>query len=372
MKILSNLGAKIAAHKILSAIVFALLAVGAAAGGWFGFKEYQYRQTASYALEKLKKSLSPPNPAALANLVDFNGISQDLAQAIKKSFPFYMAGPEQERKIRQKLQQALLSRFSGGDESKAAPLPEKEEQRLALPVKILPPDFISQLVSGMNLLEDGVDTAHLGSKIENPMLETAFPLIFTLRKTGDGWKATRLANANELVEKARDVLLKRHARLRQVYEEKNGKTAKRMERLLPILSCSADAGALSDGKTVIMVLHLIARNRGGIQINNFNVDASVMGRGGKAITQRFLNVAKPLPPGEDFNHRWNFELEAQSPLGREIMASRPLKCEASWQTLGLGNGEVLHILETPNPDRQCAIDGHSHPEGFCTTPLFIE
>lgn len=372
LNILSGLGAKIAAHKKLSVAILFLLLIGLAAAGWYGFKEYQYRQSSLYAMERIKKALMPPDPNELAHLVDFNAISQELAQAIRKNFPFYMEGPDQERSIRNRLQAALLKHFLNKEDAKAAPLPDSEEQLLALPVKLLPADFVPQLLASMSLLENGTDTAHIGAKVENPLLKKTFPLIFSMRKTGEGWKISHLANADELVSQINTALLDRHARLRTVYEDKNDKTAKRMEQLLPILSCSADAGLLSDGKTLLMVVQLIARNRGNVQINNFNVDASISGRGGREITQRFLNVAKPIAPGEDFNHRWNFELEAGSPLGKAILAGRPLQCKASWQTLGLNNSEVLHILEVPNPDRECHIDGHNHPDGFCTTPLFAD
>ncbi len=372
MRILSDLSAKIAAHKKLSLLVLVLLIIGAGVGGWFGFKEYQYRQTAPYALEQLKKALTPPDTKALASLIDFNAISQELAEAIGKAFPFYLEGPDQVRNIRNRLQQSLLRHFLNKDDSKATPLPEKEEDQLVMPVKLLPPDFVEQLTASMNLLENGIDSAHVGVKIENPILKKTYPLIFGMRKTSDGWKVNHLTNAEELAGRIKTDLLERHARLRAVYESKNDKVAKRMEQLLPILSCSADAGVLSDRKTLLMVVQLIARNRGNIQINNFNVDARISGRGGKEIVQRFLNVAKPLPPGEDFNHRWNFELEANSPLGKALLSQGPLKCQASWQTLGLNNSEVLHILEVPNPDRQCGIDGHDHPDGFCTTPLFVQ
>lgn len=372
INILSTLGSKITANKKISIAVLILLVIGLGVAAWYGFKEYRYRQTSNYALEQIKKALTPPDPKALANMVDFNAISQELAQAIKKNFPFYMEGPDQERNIRNRLQTALLKHFLNKDDAKAVPLPESEEERLALPVKILPADFVPQLSGSMGLVEKGEDTAHIGAKIENPLLKKTFPLIFSMRKTRDGWKVSHLANAEELISQVKTALLDRHAKLRGVYEGKNDKTMKRMEQLLPILSCSADAGLLSDGKTLLMVVQLIARNRGNIQINNFNVDASISGRGGREITQRFLNVAKPVAPGEDFNHRWNFELEADSQLGRAILAGRPLQCRASWQTLGLNNAEVLHILEVPNPDRECRVDGHNHPEGFCTTPLFVE
>lgn len=370
LNILSGFSEKIAAHKKISFCALLILLLGIGAAGWWGFKEYKYRQTGEYALESAKKALSPPDTKALAKMVDFNAISQELAEAIKNDFPFYMAGPDQARNIRNKLQTVLLERFLRKEENKSQPVPDSEEELLLKPVELLPPDFVGQLTKSLTLLDQSADSAHIGARIENPLLKKTFPLIFSLRRSSEGWKVSHLANAGELSAQIKATLLERHAKLRAIYEGKNDKTTKRMDQLLPILSCSADAGLLSDRKTLLMVVQLIARNRGTIQINNFNVDASISGRNGKEIVQRYLNVAKPIGPGEDFNHRWNFELEANSPLGRAILAAGPLQCKASWKTLGLNNAEVLHILEVPNPDRQCSIDGHDHPDGFCRTPLF--
>lgn len=366
----SNLLIRLKTHKLVAFFLLLFICAALCAGAWYGWKEYQYRQSSEYAFAQIKQALTPPNPKALAQLVDFNAITQELAQATSKNFPFFKAGPDQERAIRNLLQTVLLKRFMSKDESKAQPLPESEEEQLLKEVEILPADFVSQLRDNMTLLENGTEAAHIGTKVENPLLKKSFPLVFSLRKTPDGWKITHLANSPELLTQLRSALLERHARLREVYENKNSQTTKRMEQLLPILSCSVDAGLLSDKKTLLMVVQVIARNRGPIQINNFNVDASIMGRNGKEIAQRFLNVAKPIAPGEDFNHRWNFELEANSPLARRILGAGPLQCKATWQTLGLNNAEVLHILEVPNPDRQCAIAGHDHPDGFCLTPVF--
>lgn len=367
---LSGFAERLKTNRKITFVVAILLIAGLGAGGWFGWKEYQRRQSAEYAFEAVKKSLAPPNPAELARLVDFNSISQELAEAIAHSFPFFKAGPDQERNIRNMLQTVLLKRFLSRDDKKPAPLPESEEEQLLRQVEILPPDFVQQLTDNLSLLESGSEAALIGTKVENPLLKKTFPLIFSMRKNSGGWKISHLANAPELSNQMRAALLERHAKLRAVYENKNRKTSQRMDQLLPILSCSADAGLLSDRKTLLLVVQVIARNRGTIQINNFNVDTSIGGRGGRQILQRFLNVAKPIAPGEDFNHRWNFELDASSPEARQLLSAGPLQCRASWQTLGLNNSEVLHILEVPNPDRQCSIAGHDHPDGFCMTPVF--
>ena len=366
---ISNLKEKAMAHKAVSALILVALLCGAGYASYLGWQQYLYRQTAAYALENIKAALSPPDPAKLAKYVDFRQTSADLAREIARVFPFFKAGADQERNIGHLLQTSFLNRVSAKND-KVEPWPTEEEALLKKDLELLPPDFIDQLVASLKTRQDGENSAFLSAKIENPMLGQAFPLIFNMERSSQGWKITRLANAAELARDLREAMLKRHARYRALFANKNAATLKVMNELLPVQSCSVDAGLLSDRKTLLMVVRAIARNRGDVQINNFNLDATLRGKNGTIVMRRFLNAAKPVAPGEDFDHRWNFELEANSPEGRAILSNLPLRCSASWQTLSLNNGRVLHITEEPFADAACAIAGHNHPEGFCLTPVF--
>lgn len=367
---LTPLTSWIKSHRLISGIGLAGLIILLCAASWYGWTQYQYRQTSQYAFEKLKQTLNPPQAAELSKIVDFNALSHDLVQATIKNFPFFMAGPDQERNISHTLQTALLREFLANE--KAAPISadESEEKALKKPVRILPPDFIAQLLQTATLRQTDDNSALISTKITNPQLGKPFTLIFGLRHGQDGWKLRSFANAQEVITQLNQALLARHNRLREVFNEKNEVTAKKMNELLPIQSCSANAGLLSDGKTLIMTVQVIARNRGSVQVNNFSLDTEIIGKDHQPITRRFLNVAKPVAPGEDFNHSWSFELDSQSDLAQNIMSGIPISCKANWQTLGLNNHQVWHIEEVPNPDRQCSLDGHDHPEGFCLLPIF--
>ncbi len=366
-----KIGAWAHEHKKLAYLACFLLCCAIVAGGWFGWRQYQYMQTSQYAFEKLKQALTPPDTEALAHLVDFRSLSGDLSDAISKSFPFYKAGPDQQRNISHILQTALLQRFLEKEKTPSPLADMSEEDLLKQELRIMPPDFLTQLIGSMALRETSGDKALISAKIENPILGRNFTIMLGMNKTRAGWRVDHVANAREMVMQLRDAMLARHAKLRHVFVEKNAATTKKMNQLLPIQSCTVDAGLLSDHKTLLMVVNIIARNQGQYQVNNFNVDTSIYGKSGKLVLRRYLNTAKPVAPGEDFDHRWNFELEASSELGRAILANAPLQCKAAWQTLGVNNGEVWHIVEVPNPDRQCSLAGHDHPEGFCQTPVFL-
>lgn len=367
----SGLGAKIRAHKVVSIIIFILIACGLAAGGWYGWQQYLYRQSSAYAVEQLRSALTPPQPATLAHLVDFNSLGHDMAKAGQESFPFFLEGGEQERGISHVLQSALLKKFLD-PEPKGSQFPEEqtEQAKLEKPLEILPPDFIAQFLATMNARNTSDGGALITAKIEHPQLNQTFPIALAMQRTAQGWQIRHLVNAKDLAEQLKSAMLARHAALRNVFVEKNAATTKLMDTYLPVQACSANAGMLSDGKTVILIIHALARNKGEVQVNNFNLDTTIRGRSGQVLLHRFLNAAKPVGPGEDFNHRWSMELERTSPLAQALLQDGPLQCSGRWQTLSLNNGRVLHIVDEPNPDRNCEQPGHNHPEGFCALPVF--
>lgn len=371
LDIFTKLKAKAAAHKLASCLVGAALAAAIAGGGWLGWQEYQKRQTAAYAVEKIKQALQPADPNKLAHMVDFNVLGKELSQAIMEAFPFYMAGSNQERDISHKLQTGFLQRLLE-KESTGSQFPEDASERAKLekPLRLLPDDFVSQLVGNLQTRASDGTTALAVSSFTHPQLGQTYNLNMEMRKTPGGWQITHLLNARELAGQFREAMLKRFIALREVVEKKNDDTEKQMNELMPIQSCTANVGRLSSGDTVLLVIHAIARNKGDTQVNNFNLSTFITNRAGAIIAHRYLNAAKPVPPGEDFNQRWTMELEGSDPLAKTLLANAPLACRARWQTLSLAKPKVYHIEEVPNPDFPCQIAGHNHPDGFCQLPVF--
>lgn len=366
----SGAAAWAAGHRLLATLAAIVIIAGLCAGGWYGWQTYQYRQSGEYAFERLRAALNPPDTAALAKMVDFNSISDDLAKAAAQAFPFYMAGPDQTREIRMNAQTALLRSFMEKPPSKSqTPVEESEEDLLKQPLYLIPPDLLEQLSSSLAYHPKNDTSGYLSASIENKLLRQPFSLMLGMERGPDGWKLSRLLNAQDLLAAVKDSMLKRHAAQRELFEKRNAATQKRMNSMLPIQSCTANAGLLSDQKTLLMVVHVLARNTGPVQINNMTVNCEIS-RGGKPIIQRYLNAAQAVPPGTDFSHRWNFELDGQSELGRRLLQG-PLTCKASWQTLGPNSSEVLHMVEVPHHDLECDLPGHAgHPSGFCQIPLF--
>lgn len=368
---LAALAARARAHKRIAAVAALLLVAALAAGGAYGWRTWQYRQTSEFALLRLKEALSPPNAEELAKRVDFRTLFTDLAQAVSRSFPFYKAGPEQEHQLRQQLQTALLKRLLEKDATRSSKEGEPDAAaKLRQPLVLFPPDFLAQLPAGLTLVESTEDTARIRTEIRHPLLDLVFPLEFEMRRGPDGWIVRHLLNADAVAGALREALLARQQARVDVVVRKNEATLKRMRELVPLQSCEAEAGLLSDGRTLLLMVLMRGRNQGGIQVNNMDLDTTILGADGEPVLHRFLNAAEPVLPGGEFRHRWSIELDGQSPEGRRILAAGPLTCRATWRTMGLSSAEVLHIVETPDLGQQCDLPGHRHPVGFCQLPVF--
>lgn len=370
LNFISPLRAKGGFYALLANIICVVIVAAICAGAYFGWKQYQYMQSGPYAFEKIKKALQPPDTGALASLVDFNSLSQDLATATKQSFPFFMAGADQERKIKNLYQTGLLNRFLTKEEPLSRGKEESEEDMLKKPMRIFPDDFLTQLASSIHYQSMDDNHGIITAKISNPYLGHDFTIALNMDKDANGWRVRHVVNASEFVAQVRKAMIDRYGKFRNLYVAKNESTLKRMNSQMPIQSCTAHAGLLSDHKTMLMVVRILARNTGSRQVNNFNADTVITNRAGQVILRRYLNTAMPVGPGEDFDHSWTFDMDASTPLARTLLAAGPLQCKASWQTLSLSSAEVLHIVDLPYDNRNCETPGHNHPQGFCLLPVF--
>lgn len=362
---------KLSGRAVRTACAVALCAL-LGLGGFYGWQYYEYRQSADYAFSRLKQSLSPVQTDQLAGIVDFNAIVGDLASATVRTFPFFKKGNDQEWEIKRILQNALLQRFLAKERQKNKSMGKTGmEEQLDAPFVLMPDDFMTQFVQHMSLHSESPTSALVSTSISHPQLDKKFTLLFRMQKGQDGWRVDHMINAPEVASQLRDELVARKALRDKKTIEKNAAASARMNGILPIQGCQANAGLLSDGRTLMLVLHVLSRNRSDVQVNNMTIDASVKGAGG-TVLQRFLNAATPVAPGEDFDHRWSIELDALSPEGRRVAQAGRLVCNARWRSMGLNSGQVLHATDNPDPGATCEKHGHEHPTGLCLLPLFNE
>ncbi|MBE6442786.1 MAG: translation initiation factor IF-2 [Desulfovibrio desulfuricans] len=335
-------------HLLLLAGLLALIL--AAVGGYFGWQHYQYRQTADFAFLRFKEALQPANLEELVGRVDFNAVTLPLARAVSRHYPFLKQGPQQEQHLNDMIQTALFKQTRLKEE---APKEQPDAvTRLKTPLYALPPDFLTQLAASLALQESDGASALLTAVVRHQLLDKAFPVQLRMEHAPSGWRVRGLANAEELVAQFRAAQLERMNGQRQLLVDKNTRTKKRMEQTLPIRACTASAGLLSDGKTLLLVVSVEAKNEGQAAVNNINLSVTVCGADGRELLHRYLNAVVPTMPQQPLNHSWTIEMDGASPEAQAILAAAPLSCKTAWQTMGLASGEVLHITDVPEPEEE--------------------
>ena len=315
-----------------------------------GWRYYQFRQSSLYAYEELYDALKNAQANHIAEVVDFNALSKQLAASLAQSYPFLKAGPNQERQISDMIQTALLKQLRSKQE--AAKEEPDLKTRLKTQLYALPPDFLEQLAKTISLQASSEGTALLTAKIRHPLLDKTFPLILRMDKAAEGWVVRSLVNGPELTRQFREAQVERMRGQRQIILDKNVLTERRIKDIFPIQSCSVDAGLISDGSTLLVMVSVLARDVGTVGVNNMNLFVDILDASGNKLLSRYLNAVQPVRPGEDFKRSWTIELDGRNELGRRLLQGLPLKCTAAWKTIGLDNGEVLHISDAPEPGEE--------------------
>lgn len=328
-------------------IALAVLVVVLAYGSWEGWKYYQYLQSSQYAFDVLKESLKNIDEEKLSEQVNFPAMSRDIAQYVAVVYPFIEQGAGQQDAIAQRLQtylmKALLAKPKGRQQAALSP-----EDALQQPLEILPSDFVKQLQHSLALNATGTgnpNSAFLSATLHHPQFDRDFNLIFLLQRSSSGWVVTSLANARDLVGQFREAQLKRNEARRLQMIKKNQAAQQRMNATLPVQSCEAAAGVISDNKTLLVRVIAVGRNASADRINGYSLHVTILSESGKPILERFLDKAVPLQPGEPFKQGWTIEMAADSDVGKALLAGGKLQCKTRWQTMALNNGDVLYIRE---------------------------
>lgn len=326
-------------------ILAGILLVATPVTGYFCWKAYQYYKSPEYLADQIQEALKPGQIAKLAGVADFAPLFTHLSQAIAEKYPFIEAGEKQRERITRRVQMALLEKFR--DTSKPAADHETDEEKLLLrPLVVLPPDFVDQLRATMSLQHISEYTAVVTFTVRHPQLDNkAFQLAFTATNTPDGWRVTDFANASQAVADFRAAHLQRQEAKRQIYVRRNKAAADTMRNLLPLESCTASTGMISDGRTVLTVVHVLARNKSPRRINSVNLLVSLQTPDGKELLSRNLNSAEHTNPGTDFEHRWTIDMDKEDPGARALLAAPSLVCKARWYSMAADTGQVLYDID---------------------------
>ena len=364
-----GLGSTLKKYKwiLLGVVVAIILSVSVV----FGFRYYQYRKTAEYTFGKFQAALISANVPQLAVLVDFRRITEHLASETVKVFPFFQAGPNQIQKISSIYQTQALKQLRQKPEPSEDALVTDMNVLLQKPVYILPPDVVHQLAKNMTLRKGDGNSVVITSHFEHPLFKKSFPVLLSMQNSGEGWIIYDILNAHEMLTSYRTLLEERLQSQRDLVYSKADKLVRTMHETLDIQSCTAQAGLISDKKTLLIVVQLLARNKTGLTIKNVNASTEILNNQNEVLLKRQLSSTEPTPPSSDFSHSWTIELDGTSAEGKRILAG-PLSCRAVWRTLTLSNARVYHAETPPKKVGPCPQHSDGHLEGLCTMDIFTK
>lgn len=325
-----------------------LIVVLLAVGGAYGWKTYKHRQSPEFTLQNLNKALLTNNKEELSKLVDFRSLATNLATNIYAQRPQTpMAGTRDQSVVllSDDIQRMLLAALDTPKDDKAPPPVPAET-----PLAPLPADFSAQFNGKLTLQSKKEGAAFAMVNIRYARVEKDFPLMLLIEDKADGWRVTRLANAEELAKLF--VQAEQHLQNQrdQALSEKNAQQLDRMTAQLEVRSCSAAIQQLSDKKTVLLTAQFVALNKGPHTIHNMNLVANFTAKSTPELrVERRINIAVRMPPGEHITHTYNTELQLDKTEDAALAAAGALECTLSPNAMALSSGEVLYLRVKPTP-----------------------
>lgn len=349
-------------------LILLVVCVAVAFGVFKGHAIWQHRKSAPYAFEQLQKALQEGNTEILAKGVDFRHIFDQLGEATAATYPFFMAGEHQKKDISYLYQTTMLQLLKTKPED--PPKKGEPDEELFKPVIVLPHDFMAQIMAGLTMRVTDAGSAIITTSVHHEQLNRDFPIILNFARQNGHWVINDLLNAKELVRMFNEQLNARYTEQGKKLNTNNVATLKEMNEILPIESCTATAGLLADQRTMLIAVHLLARNKYNIAVNNMNVRAVLSDSNGHELLRRYLNAVQPTQPGEDFTRQWIIELDGNGDEGQKVRAAGALTCTPEWRALGLNTSRVLHTNDIVNPADPCEKHDRSHPAALCNEAMF--
>lgn len=321
---------------------FALILVGLCFLGscvFFGWRHYQFKNSPQKALQEITQALQKGNHATLAMRVDFRTLSETFSHQILQEYPATSDMPPLEI-IAENIQQRIFTGIGKVEEP-----PKGVKPNPYAPLAPLPADAMAQIATSLEMQQVDEQFALARAKVEYPRAEKTFTLIFQLEKSaGRGWQLTKITNATELIQAFALSQQSIDQQKVDALAEKNAEQQKRMNAQMVVNSCTAVVGMLSDKKTALLSIEILAHNPGPHAVLNFNVETQLTSKLHPAEKHSFLlNLAKRTLQGEDFRHTWNIGLDLQNPEHLYLLEEKKLECTARFNNMGLSSGEVLFL-----------------------------
>lgn len=326
-------------HKSKKILIGIGLLLIVAACVFFGWRHYQFKNSPQKTMQNITQALHKAKLEHLAVLIDFRTLSESFARQMLQDLPKDAALPPVTI-LAEQIQQRILDNFTKPEEQ-----PKGVKANPFAPLNPLPAGTLAQIGTSITLekVEDNFALAH--AKVDYPRAEKTFNLIFQLEKKGDApWRLTKINNAHEIIQSFLEAQQSIDKQKSDTLAAKNAEQQQRMDSQLVVNSCTAVAGLLSDGKTALLSVEILARNPGPHAVLNFNVKTLLTGKKHSDKTISFLlNLAKRTLQGENFAHTWNIALDPQNPEHQYLLAERTLQCTTTFNNMGLSSGEVLFV-----------------------------
>lgn len=306
---------------------------------FFGWRHYQFKNSPQKALQEITQALQKGNRATLAMLVDFRTLSEAFSHQIIQEYPANSDIPSVEI-LAENMQQNIFAGIG-----KVEDPPKGAKPNPYAPLAPLPADAMAQIATSLEMQQTDEQFALARAKVEYPRAEKTFILIFQLEKSaGRGWQLKKIANASELIQAFMLSQQSIEQQKADALAAKNAEQQKRMNAQMVVNSCTAVAGMLSDRKTALLSIEILAHNPGPHAVLNFNVETQLASKQHPAEQHRFLlNLAKRTLQGENFSHTWNIGLDLQNPEHLYLLEEKKLDCTARFNNMGLSSGEVLFL-----------------------------
>ena len=323
--------AKIPVVAGLTAFIVAL------AAGVFLF--YHYLTGPDYAFATLRAALNEDNKAKLAVIVDFRALSADIVQAVLAVYPQAAADETRQAEMCDEAQRLALKALSAVRNTKHEAVPPR---KLFEAVPFVPDDVITQFTAGMRL-EKTSGEARIYSSFTHNGLQTKFPVCLLMERRRDGWLATRLLNARELVslyKRAADALM---AEDEAKLAEKNEQIRSKMRGHFASPQCLAAASLSGDRQEVMLVVKVAAKNTEATTLHNVNLLCDVRASDGRQVYSRQLHVVRRVYAGEAFLNTWTVLLDVDGEDAAGLLRAGPLSCFVEPTAMSIGVGEVLYL-----------------------------
>ncbi len=322
-----------------------VLAVFVTVGVFVGWQKYTHSQSPEYFITQLNAALVADDMAALATLVDFRAITEDVATHIlAQPMPSKSSTPKQQQVplLAEDIQRFFIESMKNKDNEAKNTAPENP----LAPLSPLPADFAKQISGNFFLHARTSDGAITGVRFTHPRLDKEFTLHFYLSQKPD-WQMVRLINVRDLVQ----TYIKEDASLEQSRQKANAiqraKDQKRINTQFKMEECVAFIHTPTGQKTPNLTIRIRGQNAGPFIIRNMTFDTTIHAQidNGELAFKQNINTAARINVGTTLEDSFTLELETEGKEAKILTESKKILCEAKVRFMTLDNGTMLYTAD---------------------------